>query len=169
VFTPGPDPVTVVPDWAGAGDLLDRLHRVGDPFCFLRPGQVVLPLPAAAVRAGLVAASDDLRGDLRVPADRVADHERGHLDLVLVQQVQDAGHALARPVLVEGVLPQVGEAIQDRLGDRAAGAADRLAAASNCTETLTAKRAPSGQNSCCSVILLSLATGTRLERGAPGG
>ena len=41
--------------------------------------------------------------------------------------------------------------------------------ASNCTETLTAKRAPSGQNSCCSVILLSLGTGTRLERGAPGG
>jgi hypothetical protein len=128
VFTPRPDPVVVVPDGAGAGGLLDRLHAVGDPFCLLRPGQVVLPLPAAAVRAGLVAASDDLRGDLRVQADRVADHERSHLDLVLVQQVQDAGHALARPVLVEGVLPQVGEAIQDRLGDRAAGAADRLAA-----------------------------------------
>jgi hypothetical protein len=38
--------------------------------------------------------------------------------------------------------------------------------ASNCMDTLIAKRAPSGKNSCCSVILLSL--GTRLERGAAG-
>ena len=78
----GPDPVVVVPGGAGAGGLLDRLHAVRDPFGFLRAGQVVLPLPAPAVGAGLVAAADDLGGDLRVPADRVADHEGGHLDAV---------------------------------------------------------------------------------------
>src|SRR6185437_6920445 len=124
----GPDPVVVVPGRAGAGGLLDRLHAVGDPFFFLGTGQLVLPLPATAVRAGLMAAPYDLRSHFRVPADGVADHERGHLDAVGVEQVQDPGHALAGPVLIEAVLSQIGKARQDLLGDRAASAADRLAA-----------------------------------------
>jgi hypothetical protein len=78
----GPEPVAVVAGRAGAGRLLDRLDAVRDPFGFLGAGQLVLPLPAPAVHAGLVAAADDLGGDLRVRADRVADHERGHLDAV---------------------------------------------------------------------------------------
>jgi hypothetical protein len=65
-------------------------------------------------------------GHVRVAADGVADHERGHRDAVLVEEVQEARDALAGPVLIEGVLPEVGEAEQDRLGDRAARAADRL-------------------------------------------
>jgi len=74
-----------------------------------------------------MAAPHDLRGHFRVPADGVADHERGHLDAVAVKQVQDPGHALTRPVLIEAVLPQIGKARQDLLADWAASAADRLA------------------------------------------
>jgi len=116
------------PAGRGAGGLLDRLHAVGDPLFLLGAGQLVLPLPAAPMRAGLVATADDLGGHLRVPAHRVADHERGHLDAAGVEQVQDPGDALAGPILIKAVLPQVGEAGQNRLGDRPAGAADRLPA-----------------------------------------
>jgi hypothetical protein len=43
------------------------------------------------VGTGLVAAPDDLVGHAGVAADGVADHKRGHRDLVGVEQVQDAG------------------------------------------------------------------------------
>jgi hypothetical protein len=88
---PGPDPVVVVAGRASAGDLLDRLHAVSYPPLFLRAGQVVLPLPGPAVRAGLMPARDDPGGHVRVPADGVADHERGHRDAVFVDDVQEAG------------------------------------------------------------------------------
>src|SRR6266851_354805 len=86
------------------------------------------PLPAAAVRAGLMPAPHDLRGHPWMPTHRVADHERGHLDAVGIEQVQDPGHPLAGPVLIKAVLPQVGKARQDRLRDRPASATDRLPA-----------------------------------------
>jgi hypothetical protein len=97
VLTPGPDPVVVVAGGAGAGGLLDRLHAVGDPLRLLGKGQLVLPLPALTVCPGLVSAPHDLRGDLGVAPYGACDHERGH-DVVLVHRVQDARHALARPV-----------------------------------------------------------------------
>lgn len=81
-------------------------------------------------------------------------HERGHLDGVLVQQVQDPGHPLAGPVLIEAVLPEIGEAGQDRLGDRAPARLTGCPPASNCMDTLTASRAPSGQNPFCSVTAI---------------
>jgi len=73
---------------------------------------------------------------------------------VLVQQVQDPGHPLAGPVLIEAVLPEIGEAEQDWLGDRAPARLTGCPPASNCMDTLTASRAPSGQNPFCSVTAI---------------
>jgi len=81
----GPDPVVVVARGPGAGGVFDRCDAVGDPFGFLRPGQLVLALPAAPVRARLVAAAHNLGGDVGVAPHRVADHEGGHFDAVPIQ------------------------------------------------------------------------------------
>src|ERR1700687_709490 len=121
-----PDPVVVVAHWRKTGDILDRLHTVGDPGFLVVAVELVLALPSAPVRAGLVSSLHDLGGHVGVATNSVTDHEGRHVDAVLVQQVENAWHALACPVFVERVLPQIGIPLKHRLGDRPGGAADRL-------------------------------------------
>jgi hypothetical protein len=97
------------------------------------------------VRTGLMPAAHDLRGHLWVPAHRVADHERGHRDVVGVEQMQDAGYALAGPVLIKLFCPRSGK--PGRI-DSVIGLPAPLTGwppASNCIDTVIASRAPLGQ------------------------
>jgi len=114
----GPDPVVVVPDRAGASGLLDRRHTVGDPVFLLHHRQLVLPLPAAAVRAGLMPSSHDLRGYLRVPTDGVADQLNAKW---LQENGAYAGFKTAEPAVVPAsyATPAVANDWGDRLVSRA--------------------------------------------------
>jgi hypothetical protein len=75
-----------------------------------------------------MAPTHDLGRQFWMFVDRLADHERGHLDAVLVEQLEHPRDALAHAVLVERVLRQVGVARLDRVGNRSGGTGDRLAA-----------------------------------------
>jgi len=122
--------ITVVAPFEGT-----PAHRLG-----IRAGDVISRIEdedATVLRPKLIEAFNDIR-EYGVSIDKLIDiHEQvlplvDQISAILVQagaeHVQDPGHALAGPVLVKAVLPQVGKARQDRLGDRAVGAADRLAA-----------------------------------------
>jgi hypothetical protein len=74
---------------------------------------------------------------------------------VLVHQIQDPWHTFACAVFIERVLSQIQESVQNRFGDGSSGAADRLTPASNCMDTVTAKRAPSGQKASVSVMVVA--------------
>jgi hypothetical protein len=67
--------------------------------------------------SGLVAALHDLASEVRRLLDRLADHEKAQLHLMLVHQVKDAGHALKGAVLEEGVGWQIRETFLDRVRD----------------------------------------------------
>jgi hypothetical protein len=59
------------------------------------------------VSGGFVAAFDDFAREIRRLVYRMPDHERGHFDLVLVEQIQDAWDAFIYAVFKEGVRGQI--------------------------------------------------------------
>ncbi len=62
--------------------------------------------------------ADNLPREVRMLLDRFAGHERGHFDLVLVEQVEHARHAFLNSVIEEAVGAEIRIAALDRFGDR---------------------------------------------------
>jgi|HubBroStandDraft_3_1064219.scaffolds.fasta_scaffold1230115_2 hypothetical protein len=69
-----------------------------------------------------MAASYDLPGQLRRLLNRFSDHERGNLDLMLIEQVQRTRDTFIVSVGEEGVRSKIGETIFDRFGNWPTGA-----------------------------------------------
>src|SRR6266446_4695136 len=94
-----------------AGGLYDAFHSVGDEAAFCVRVQRVAVLPGAAVRGRLVSAPHDLARQVGGFIDRAADHERRHLDPVLVEQVEEPRDSFVDAVLEEGIGGQIGDAM----------------------------------------------------------
>src|SRR5437764_15119755 len=94
----------------------DAGHAVGDEAALGLGVELIAVLPGAAMRGRLVAATHDLARKLGCAVDGAADHEGAHLDLMLVEQVEQARDALIHAILEESVGRQVGEAMSDRIG-----------------------------------------------------
>src|SRR5882762_326321 len=115
-------PVRVPPDGPLAGGLYDAFHSVGDEPTFRVRVERVAVLPCTAVRGSLMSTLDDLARQVGSLVDRAADHERRHLDPVLVEQVEEPRDSFVDAVLEEGIGRQVGAALPDRLRNHAASA-----------------------------------------------
>jgi len=105
-----------------AGGLYDAFHAVRDEPAFRVRVQRVAVLPCASVRGSLVSAPHDLARQVGSLVDRAADHERRHLDPVLVEQVKEPRDSFVDAVLEEGIGRQVGAAVLDRIRNHAARA-----------------------------------------------
>src|SRR5207245_3180764 len=115
-------PVRIPADGPLAGGLYDAFDAVRDEPTFRVRVERVAVLPRAAVRGRLVSAPYDLARQIGSLVDRAADHERRHLDPVLVEQVEEPGDSFVDAVLEEGIGRQVGATLPDRLRNHAASA-----------------------------------------------
>ena len=115
-------PVRVPPYRPLARGLYDAFHPVRDEPSFRIRVQRVAILPGAPVRSSLVSTSDDLPCQVGGFIDRTADHERRHLDPVLVEQVLEAGNSFVDSVLKERIGRQVRTALLDGIRDHTARA-----------------------------------------------
>src|SRR6267154_4144048 len=104
-------PIGVPTNWPLAGGLFDALNpiRYEAPLGVRTEGVAILP--AASVRRGFVPAFDDLPCEIGRLVDGMPNHERGALDLVLVEEIKDAGDTLIDAVFEEGVRRQIRQAL----------------------------------------------------------
>jgi hypothetical protein len=121
-------PVGIPPDRLLPRRLDDALDAVGDEATLGIGIEPVAVLPGAAMRSGLVATTHDFASEVRLLVDRLADHEGGELDPVLIEQVENTGDAFIDAALEEGVRRQVRQTVLNRIGDDPARARDGLTA-----------------------------------------
>src|SRR5712672_3433625 len=119
-------PIGIPANWPLAGGLFDALNpvRYEAPLGIRTEGVAILP--AASVRRGFVPAFDDLPCEIGRLVDGMPNHERGELDLVLVEEIKDAGDTLIDAVFEEGVRRQIRQALSDGVGNYAACTGNRL-------------------------------------------
>src|SRR5258706_16054960 len=100
-------PKGVPTKWSLARGLFDALNpiRYEAPLGIRTEGVAILP--GASVRGGLVPAFDDFTCESWCLVDRLSNHERGEFDLVLVEEIKDAGNPLIDAVFEEGVRRQI--------------------------------------------------------------
>src|ERR1700736_2404078 len=100
-------PISVPADRLLTGSLFNALHPIGDKAALRFGIQRVAVFPSAPVSGCFMPTFDDFACEIRRLVYRMADHERGHFDLVLVEQIQDTRDAFIDTVLKEGVRGQV--------------------------------------------------------------
>src|SRR3989442_1485056 len=96
-------PVRVPADGLLAGGLYNAFHAVRDEPTFRVRVERVAVLPCTAVRGSLMSTLDDLARQVGGLIDRAADHERRHLDSVLVEQLEEPRDSFVDAVLEEGI------------------------------------------------------------------
>src|SRR5258706_1320409 len=119
-------PIGVPTNWSLARGLFDALNpiRYEAPLGIRTEGVAILP--GAPVRGGLVPAFDDLTCEIGRFVDGLPNHERGELDLVLVEEIENAGNPLIDAVFEESVRREIRQALSDGVGNYAPCAGNRL-------------------------------------------